>query len=165
MGMGRNGIPFRNIVMASIEYCGDDVEKLSYIFEFLSYLIEKKAEEQIDQKKDNFKFDYRQKKLELKVDDTVLKFTDFAQKLGYSVSGMLVSAMAKFFGIDNKVFRMKRPKQKKIGNKDTVSLKLPMDIYYEIKNKVNEPLNVVARKVMKYFIESKEKFLAVSEKD
>ncbi len=159
----RNGIPFKNIVLASIEYCGDDEEKLSYIFDFLSYLVEKKAEEQIDQKKNCCASDYRQKKLELKVDDNILRFANFAESLGYSVSGMLVSAMAKFFGIDNKSFKMKRLKQKKMKGKRTISLKLPMDLYYEIKRRVNEPINIVARRVIKYFVESKEKFFTFAD--
>lgn len=156
--MKKKKFHLRNIVKASIEYCGDDEEKLSYIFDFLTYVIEKKAEEQMNLRKENkVSLEPRQKKIEMKVDETVREFIQTAERLGYSASGMLVNVLSKFFGIEIGG-KIRKPKEKIMRNK-TVSLKISMYIYNNIKDKINEPLNLFVRKIMKYFVESPEKFL------
>lgn len=148
----------RNIVKASIEYCGNDEEKLSYIFDFLTYIIEKKAEEQMNLGKENkVLLEPRQKKIEMKVDEIVREFIQTAEKLGYSASGMLVNVLSKFFGIES-ISKIRKPKEKIMKNK-TVSLKISMYIYNNIKDRIHEPLHLFVRKIMKDFVESPEKFL------
>lgn len=155
-------IPLRNIVKVALDYCGEDKNKLFFVFEFLSYLIERKAEEEMELKRDLCYSERKQKKIEMKLDHTVMSFVQLSEKLGYSASGMLINVLTKFFGID---FRnnIRRPGRRRMKRK-TISLKVPADVYTEIKKRLDEPFNVVARRLMKSFTESPERFVKIERK-
>lgn len=154
----RRGIPLGGIVRVAIEYCGDDREKLHYVFEFLSYLVEMKAEKEMKLVDSRESQEHRQKKIEMKLDETVSSFIRISESMGYSASGMLTNIMMRFFGLNLRA-NIRKPGRKR-DHKRTVSLKVPMDLYCQIKDRVGEPFNVVVRRLMRSFIESPGRFFS-----
>lgn len=154
--MMKRRVPLKNIARYGIAFAGDDIRKLKAIYEFLVSLVERRLEEV---QKGLFDIDFRsseQKKFELKLDESILKFIEVAEKSGKSASGLLCELICEKFKIKDSYFKARKPRRKNLKTKTkkrktTMSFKIPMRIYNMIE--VNGiPMNRVIREIIHDFL-------------
>jgi hypothetical protein len=139
-------IPLKNILRYAINYCGNDERKLKLIINFIENLIERKIESTYIDQEDELYFG-EQKKIELKVDEDVIRFARLAEEKGKSASGLLCELICEKFGINAKI-STRKPKEKKLNG--TISLKIPMHICRKIE-KIARGMKIseIAREIIK----------------
>lgn len=139
-------IPLKNILRYAINYCGKDERKLKLVLNFIENLIERKIESAYIDQEDELYFG-EQKKIELKIDEDVIRFTRLAEEIGKSASGLLCELICEKFGISAKI-NTRKPKEKKLNG--TISLKIPMHICRKIE-KITRGVKIseIAREIIK----------------
>ncbi len=157
----RRRVPLKNIVRYGIAFAGQDKKKLNTIYEFIVSLVERRLDEV---QNGLFDVDFRsseQKKIELKLDDSILQFVDIAEKMGKSASGLLCELICEKFKIEDRYFKARKPRRKKSETiektKKTISFKIPMRIYSMIESN-GVPMNRIIREMI-------HDFLSISAKD
>ncbi len=149
----RRRVPLKNIVRYGILFSGQDSKKLKAIYEFVVSLVERRLDEV---QSGFFDVEFRsseQKKIELKLDDSILQFIEIAEKMEKSASGLLCELICEKFGIKDGYFKARKPRRKKAKatEKKTISFKIPMRIYSMIESN-GVPMNRIVRETIHDFL-------------
>lgn len=153
--MRQRGISLKNLINAALSYAGKDKAKLKAMYEYLTRVIEIRLEQEVQMDEEELKVasGSNQKKIELKLDESVRDFIAFAESSGRSASGLICELIVKKFGVNYDIM-IRKPKSKKYGN--TISFKIPKKLYQYIlmQNSSDKPFCKIIRKIIEDFLRS-----------